>query len=321
MKREFSMEKSGGQIHPKAIVEPGAKIGEGTRVWAFVHILGRASIGRECNICDGVFIENEVIVGDRVTIKCGVQLWDGVQLDDDVFIGPNVTFTNDPFPRSKQYLKEVKKTIVQKGASIGANATILPGLTIGENSMVGAGAVVTQSVPPNVVVVGNPARINGYVDLVAVSATMISDEKTTSGQVHLDVEGAVLYSFPVVADLRGRLTFAEYEQQIPFQPLRYFLVYDVSSKEIRGEHAHRTCHQLLTCVRGSINILLDDGTHRQEVILDRPESAIYVPPMVWAAQYHFTPDAILLVLASDIYKSQDYIRDYKQFLAEKKVIQ
>lgn len=145
--------------HPQALIESGVKVGNNTRVWAFVHILPGATIGEDCNICDYVFIENDVIIGDRVTIKSGVQLWDGIRLDDDVFIGPNVTFTNDKFPRSKQYPEQYPITTVKKGASIGANATILPNLTIGENAMVGAGSVVTKDVPSNAVVVGNPARI------------------------------------------------------------------------------------------------------------------------------------------------------------------
>lgn len=145
--------------HPQALIESGAKIGENTRVWAFVHILPGATIGADCNICDFVFIENDVIIGDRVTIKSGVQLWDGVRLDDDVFIGPNVTFTNDKFPRSKQYPKQYPTINVKKGASIGANATILPNIVIGEKAMIGAGSVVTKDVPSNAVVVGNPARV------------------------------------------------------------------------------------------------------------------------------------------------------------------
>ncbi len=143
--------------HPHALVESD-KIGRDTRIWAFVHILPGAVIGEECNICDHVFIENDVIVGNRVTVKCGVQLWDGVRIGDDVFIGPNATFTNDAFPRSKQPF-DLLITRVEHGASIGANATILPGLTIGENAMVGAGAVVTRDVPANAMVVGNPARV------------------------------------------------------------------------------------------------------------------------------------------------------------------
>ncbi|MEP6656415.1 MAG: acyltransferase, partial [Betaproteobacteria bacterium] len=153
-------------IHPHALCE-STLIGDGTRVWAFAHVLPGARIGRECNICDHVFIENDVVVGDRVTVKCGVQLWDGVTLEDDVFVGPNATFANDRFPRSRQYQAKNLRTVVARNASIGANATVLPGLTIGRNAMVGAGAVITRSVPPNAIVVGNPARIVGYVDSTA----------------------------------------------------------------------------------------------------------------------------------------------------------
>lgn len=155
------MDKSLGQdfIHSHALVETGAVIGANTRVWAFVHILPGAVIGADCNICDHVFIENDVTVGDRVTIKSGVQLWDGVRLEDDVFIGPNATFANDPFPRSKQWPERFLKTRVKRGASIGANATLLPGITVGEQAMVGAGAVVVRDVPARAVVVGNPARV------------------------------------------------------------------------------------------------------------------------------------------------------------------
>ncbi|MGH7339032.1 MAG: acyltransferase, partial [Candidatus Rokuibacteriota bacterium] len=149
-------------IHDKALCE-SPHIGEGTRIWAFAHVLPGARIGADCNICDGVFVENQVTIGDRVTIKCGVQLWDITEIEDDVFIGPNATFTNDRFPRSKHYPSGHPKTTIRKGVSIGGNATILPGLEIGVGAMVGAGAVVTRSVPPNAIVVGNPAYIAGYV--------------------------------------------------------------------------------------------------------------------------------------------------------------
>ena len=148
--------------HEKAIVELGARIGERTRIWAFAHVLAGAKIGADCNICDHVFIENDVQVGDRVTIKCGVQLWDGLRVADDVFIGPNATFTNDIFPRSRHYPEKFLPTHIRAGASIGANATILAGVTIGEKAMVGAGAVVTKDVPAFAIVVGNPARIIRY---------------------------------------------------------------------------------------------------------------------------------------------------------------
>lgn len=145
-------------IHPSSDVQAKV-IGEGTRVWQYVVILPQAQIGADCNICSHCLIENDVIVGDRVTVKSGVQLWDGLRIADDVFIGPNVTFSNDRFPRSKQYPESFPQTLVKRGASIGANATILPGITIGEHAMIGAGSVVTKDVPDHALVLGNPARV------------------------------------------------------------------------------------------------------------------------------------------------------------------
>ncbi|MFQ6572764.1 acyltransferase [Pseudomonas sp. UM16] len=151
------------QRHPLADVQ-SSNIGEGTRIWQFVVILPGARIGRDCNITAHCFIENDVVIGDRVTVKCGVQLWDGLRIADDVFIGPNATFTNDRFPRSQQWPQHFPETRIERGASVGAGAVILPGLTIGEHAMVGAGAVVTRDVPARALVVGNPARIVRYLD-------------------------------------------------------------------------------------------------------------------------------------------------------------
>lgn len=150
-------------IHPLADVAE-SQIGEGSKIWQFVVILKGATIGNNCNICANTLIEGDVIIGDNVTVKSGVQIWDGVRVEDNVFVGPNATFTNDPFPRSKEYPEKFSNIVIKKNASIGANATILPGITIGEFSMVGAGAVVTKDVPNKAVVVGNPAKIIRYID-------------------------------------------------------------------------------------------------------------------------------------------------------------
>lgn len=135
------------------------QIGIGTRIWQFCVVLAGAKIGANCNICAQVLIENDVVIGDNVTIKSGVQLWDGLRIEDNVFIGPNATFTNDLMPRSKVYPEQFSQTTIKAGASVGANATILPGVTIGKGAMVGAGSVVTKDVPDGVVVIGNPAKI------------------------------------------------------------------------------------------------------------------------------------------------------------------
>lgn len=302
-------------VHKHAIVELGAQIGKHTRVWAFAHVLPGAVIGEDCNICDGVFIENDVVIGDRVTVKCGVQLWDGIRLEDGVFVGPNATFTNDRFPRSKQYPDAFLKTIVHKGASIGANATILPGIEIGQNAMVGAGAVVTRDVPPNAIVAGNPARIRGYTSADEREPAEIVLSRAAELNKPVEVlGGATLYQMPKVLDMRGDLSVGEYGKDLPFLPHRYFLIYNVPSKEVRGEHAHKTLHQFLICVRGSCAVVVDNGRDRREVVLDDPAVGLHIPPMVWATQYNYTHDALLLVLASAPYDPDDYVRDYDAYI-------
>lgn len=147
--------------HDKAIID-SKNIGVKTRVWGFSHILSEAKLGKNCNVCEHVFIENDVIIGDNVTIKNGVYIWDGIRILDNVFVGPNVTFVNDNHPRSKQYPEEFEKTRISKGSSLGANSTILGGIEVGKYATVGAGAVVTKNVKPYEVVVGNPAHRIGY---------------------------------------------------------------------------------------------------------------------------------------------------------------
>jgi UDP-2-acetamido-3-amino-2,3-dideoxy-glucuronate N-acetyltransferase len=145
------------KIHPLSDVQ-SRSIGEGTSVWQYVVILAGAVVGKDCNISALCLIENDVVLGDRVTVKSGVHLWDGLTVEDDVFLGPNVTFTNDKYPRSKHYPQAFQRTTIKQGASIGANATILGGITIGEGALIGAGAVVTKDVPAGETWMGNPAR-------------------------------------------------------------------------------------------------------------------------------------------------------------------
>jgi len=301
-------------VHSHAICE-SQNVGAGTRIWAFAHVLPKAHIGEDCNICDHVFIENDVVVGDRVTVKSGVQLWDGIRIENDVFVGPNVTFTNDIYPRSKQYPAAFATTVVRSGASIGANATILPGLSIGAHAMVGAGAVVTRSVPPNAVVVGNPAKIIGY----AGTKTHHLKESERAVQIigisqPTSVGGVTLHYLREVKDMRGSLSVAEVGTDVPFDVKRHFFVYEVPSLEVRGEHAHRQCKQFLIAIKGKVHIVADDGFRREEFILDRPSLGLYLPSMTWGIQYRYSPDTVLLVLASEHYDDADYIRDYDMFL-------
>lgn len=302
------------------------EIGQGTRIWQHVVVLPGAKIGNDVNICSHCFIENDVIIGDRVTIKSGVQLWDGLRIGNDVFIGPNVTLTNDKFPRSKIFPDTFLETRIEDGASIGGGAVILPGITIGTGAMVGAGAVVTKSVPPYAVVTGSPARITRYVETSrdgevhkAPALQPEFPEKQTA--VRLGVGDVTVHRLKLVRDLRGDLSVGEFPKDIPFEAKRYFIVFNVPSKETRGEHAHHRCHQFLVCVKGSCSVVVDDGKHRAEVLLDSPDKGIYLPPMTWGIQYNYSSDAVLLVFTSDLYDAEDYIRKYSDFceLAKKAI--
>lgn len=177
--------------------------------------------------------------------------------------------------------------------------------------MVGAGSVVTHNVPPHAKVVGNPARIVGYVDVVGEAP---QPELVKPGTSPTPLGEATIHHLPKVVDLRGSLIFGEASRHVPFEVKRYFLVYDVHSEHIRGEHAHRRLHQFLVCVAGSCNVVTDDGVTRHEVVLDAASQGIHIPPMVWATQYKFTRDAVLLVLASEHYDASEYIRDYYEYL-------
>jgi UDP-2-acetamido-3-amino-2,3-dideoxy-glucuronate N-acetyltransferase len=153
-------------IHPQALVDSGAQVGHSTRIWAFAHVLKGAVIGEGCNICDYVFVETGAKLGNRVTVKNGVQIYEGVEVEDDCFLGPNCVFTNDMFPRSGiQRPKEAwfQRTLLKRGCTLGANCTIVPGLVIGEYAMIAAGSVVTRDVPPYALVVGSPARFHAWV--------------------------------------------------------------------------------------------------------------------------------------------------------------
>ena len=302
-------------VHPLGLNE-STDVGSGTRIWAFAHVLAGARIGKNCNLCDHVFIEENVIVGDEVTIKCGVQLWSGLRVGNGVFIGPNATFTNDPFPRSKKHLSVFPETVLEEGCSIGANATILPGVRIGRNALVGAGAVVTQSIPPFAIVTGNPARITGYagtegrlrVKSEAAAPVVAPGVQKTS------LKHVTLSQLPHHRDMRGELGVLESGKDVPFTVKRHFFIYNVPSPEVRGQHAHRKCHQFLVCVNGSCSVVADDGSAREEFVLNNRQVGLHLPPLTWGVQYRYSPDAVLLVLASHAYDAKDYIRDYDEFL-------
>lgn len=297
--------------HPTSDVQ-ALTIGEGTRIWQFVIILPEAKIGSEVNICSHCFIENDVIIGDRVTIKSGVQLWDGIRVEDDVFIGPNVSFSNDKFPRSKLYPEKFLETRIEKGASIGAGAVILPGITIGKGAMIGAGAIVTKSVPPYAIVTSPASKVVGYVKADTDNSQMQPDAKIAE-PIEVGVGKATLHQFKLMQDPRGDLSVGEFMREIPFFPKRYFLVFNVPAEKVRGEHAHHECHQFLICIKGNCSVMVDDGKNRKELVLDAPNKGLYLPPMTWGVQYKFSQEAVLLVFTSDYYEANDYIRNYSEF--------
>jgi len=298
-------------IHKTADVHT-EEIGHGTRVWQFVVLAAGVTIGENCNICSHCFVEEGVRIGNGVTIKSGVQLWTGVVIADDVFIGPNVTFCNDNFPRSGQRKKHFEATIIETGASIGAGAVILPGITIGRGSMISAGAVVTKSVPANAIVIGNPARISGYVDSRSYnvgSATIAGSQGAEQNR------NSQLIKLNLFDDMRGRLVAGSFSSDIPFEVKRFFYIFDVPGEEVRGEHAHKRCHQALFCLKGRLHVTLDDGKNRLEYNLSSRNIGIHIPPMIWASQFRYSSDAVLLVLASREYEEDDYVRSYADFLA------
>lgn len=214
--------------------------------------------------------------------------------------------------------------VVQNNARLDAASVIGEGVTVGQGAWVRAGAVVLSSVPANAIVEGNPAHVVGYrSDLVnnqrpdprhiEVGAF---DHLERPAKVDLGVGSSVLYLMRRHTDTRGSLTVGEVPSEIPFSPARYFVVYDVPSAELRGEHAHRKCQQFLTCLHGSCRVLLDDGQTRCEVTLDRPDVAIFMPEMIWGTQYRYSNDAVLMVFASRPYEAEDYVRTYGEFIVE-----
>lgn len=214
--------------------------------------------------------------------------------------------------------------VVSECARLESHCVIGEGVTIGRGAVVRIGAVCLNDVPANAIVEGNPARVVGYLQsgsLAARAESRLFDfhscgnlERPTS--MSLDVGGCELYLMRRITDPRGSLTVGEVPSEVPFLPERYFVVFDVPSTELRGEHAHKQCQQFLICLHGSCRVLLDDGAQRCEVILDRPDMGVYMPEMIWGTQYQYSADGVLLVFASRPYEAADYLRTYEEFLAE-----
>ncbi len=239
-----------------------------------------------------------------------VSLPDQVILKEGVFVENGVVFA----------VQEEAHTILHAGVRIGAGAVIGAALEIGQGAQIRPGTVVLSSVPANAIASGNPAQIVGYTTELsevrgALMRTAAPEQRKSVEIVPLEVGGAAVYRMPQVIDMRGNLTVGEFGDNFPFVPKRYFIVFDVPSEKLRGEHAHYACHQFLICISGSCTALLDDGQSRQEIRLDSPDAGLYMPPLIWGTQYRYSRDAVLLVFASHSYDPADYIRTYDVFQA------
>jgi UDP-2-acetamido-3-amino-2,3-dideoxy-glucuronate N-acetyltransferase len=286
--------------HPTAVVE-GADLGQGTRVAAFVHVERGARTGAGCHIAEHAFLGADVVLGERVRVEPGARLV-GVTVGDGAHVGSNAVIGTSE--------KTSRRTSVGRDARLGAHVYVAAGVQIGEQAVVEPGTVVKDDVPSLAIVTGNPARIERYVDSVAAAGGDAVAKELPSFRT---VQGVKAYRMPVITDLRGTISVGEFPKTLPFTPNRYFIIYDVGSVHARGQHAHKKCEQFLVCIRGRVTVLVDDGSSREEVILDSPAVGIHVPPMTWAVQYHYSPDAMLLVLASHAYDPGDYVRDYAEF--------
>ena len=297
-----------------ALVE-AESIGHGSRIGAFARVVSTAVIGENCTIGTHANLEDGVILGDRVAVRPGVHLHAGTIVENDVQIGAHSTIGDASSSAPIEEQETAPRTVVKRSARLGANVTVLPGTTIGESSNIMAGSVVTRDVPPFAIVTGNPASIVGYGGISAPEQESFPSLPPSAGRKQTAVNGVTLHRLPSAVDMRGQLSYAEIGKELPFEIKRFFLVYGVANQEVRGEHAHRTLHQLLICVHGRCNVVVDDSKHRQEFLLDDPTLGLHVPPLVWAIQYKHSSEAVLLVLASDFYDSKDYIRNYSDFLA------
>ncbi len=299
-------------IHPSALSESN-DIGPDTRVEAFTYIAHKVRVGQNCVIGPHVFIGKDAVIGDRVIIRGSAQICAGTIIEDEVSIAAHATFLSR---NSHSWNVTDNPIVLRRGCKIGANATLCAGVTIGEYGVVGAGAVVMRSVQPHAIVAGNPATVVAFANTLETPAPPAAPSSALVQTTESKVRGVKIYELPLIRDPRGNLTVGEFARTLPFAPKRYFMTFDVPNFDLRGEHAHRTCHQFLLCVRGSCAVVVDDGLNREEFLLDRPTFGVHVPPMVWATEYKHSQDSRLLVFASEYYDPADYIRDYQSFLKE-----
>ena len=302
-------------VHPQALCESRSRRAA-RAIWAFAHVLPGARIGADCNICDHTFIENDVVVGDRVTVKCGVQLWDGVRIEDDVFIGPNADVLERSASRAASSAPAQFLADRGEGRRVDRRQRDDPARRddrAGRDGRRGRGGRRIGAA-----VRGRRRQSGAHRQLLRCRPAHPAEAgaAASAGAAGQDTACAASSSrrLAEVDDLRGKLVAGEIGEFLPFEVKRFFVVHGVSSRQIRGQHAHRKCHQFLVCVRGSCRVIADDGKQRQEFLLDTPARGVYLPPMTWGVQYDYSADAALLVLASHAYDAGDYMRDYDAFL-------
>lgn len=295
-------------IHPSASVAASIGLIE-VCIGAFSEVQAGAQVGHDVRIGSHCVVESGARIGDGCRIGHGVHVGPDMVLEQGVEIGAGVGLAAGPGAEGRLGLW------LREGACVGDHATLSAGLVLGAGCVVKPGAVVTRDVPPNAIVSGHPAHIVGYRDAPEMPLSQSVTVSLADEPPALHARGAHLVRLPKIVDLRGALSFGEIGTHLPFTPERFFVVYDVPSQEVRGEHAHRACHQFLVCVKGSCAIVVDDGHQRDEVVLDSARLGLHLAPMVWGIQYRFSPDAVLLVLASHRYDAGDYIRNYDEFLA------
>lgn len=288
---------SSPNIHPTSRVGPEVVLGDYVNIGPYCNIEGDIKVGDGARLVGGLVLVGDLTIGSRCIIEPSVSL---------------TSQAGDGTPRER------KRTVIGDEAIIGSNVALANGVQIGKGARIKAGTIISRDVPPYAMVGGNPATIQGYVSAeTRPAATRLSlDEKP--GVRACSVAGVTVHNFQSFHDLRGDLCAGEFLRNVPFEPKRYFLVFNVPSAETRGEHAHKVCKQFLVCVGGSLVVVVDDGVSREEIVLNRHNLGLYIPPGVWGIQYKFSSDATLLVFASDFYDAADYIRDYDYFLATKR---
>jgi acetyltransferase-like isoleucine patch superfamily enzyme len=289
-----------------------ASIGAGSRVLAYALVGPEAAIGQNCMLHEHVVLLGAITLEDDVRVHSGAQLLGRVRVEQGASVGAGAVLGSDLDGGGP-----TGEIVVRRFASVGPNVTVLPGVVIGRRAVVEAGSVVTQSVPANAIVTGNPATIVSYVDSGQDQAArdLIVPAETAADMTATKVRTVTLHRLTWARDLRGSLMAAEFAG-LPFPPRRIFTVYDVPSESVRGAHAHRVCSQFLICLAGGLSCLVDDGSAREEVRLASPDLGLHIPPMIWGTQWRYSRDAVLLVLASHPYDAADYIRDYEEFLQE-----